>query len=301
MAAKIGPGERSFNLGESELTFAASVDPYFSAQLTAAITGEDEIEVEEAFFRTLALPAGFVAKGGRFFSGFGYLNEVHAHAWDFADQPLVYQAFFGNQRAQDGLQLKWIAPTDLFIELGAETGNGDAFPGTRRGGNGLNGATLFAHVGGDLGDTANWRAGAAWIDLEAEGREYEDIDGLGEPVLNAFTGSSRNLGGGCRIQMGARRRFGAPVPQAPGRVSPPRGIRRPDVRSGKFRAYGCLPQHAIRLVPAGRLPVPSALARGLALRLAGFGQSTRSGSSRAARCPRIVPVTAARRIRRARP
>ena len=148
---EIGPGEGSFSLGESEMTLAASVDPYFTAQLTAAITGEDEIEVEEAFFRTLSLPAGFVAKGGRFFSGFGYLNEVHAHAWDFADQPLVYQAFFGNQRAQDGVQLKWIAPTDLFIELGAETGNGDAFPGTRERGNGLNGTTLFGHVGGDLG------------------------------------------------------------------------------------------------------------------------------------------------------
>src|SRR5262245_15910374 len=102
---EVGPGERSFNLGESELTLAASVDPYFSAQLTAAITGEDEIEVEEAFFRTTALPGGLTVKGGRFFSGFGYLNEVHAHAWDFVDQPLVYQAFFGGQRAQDGLQV----------------------------------------------------------------------------------------------------------------------------------------------------------------------------------------------------
>jgi len=188
---EVGPGERSFSLGESEITLAASVDPYFTAQLTAAITGEDEIEVEEAFFRTLALPAGFTAKGGRFFSGFGYLNEVHAHAWDFADQPLVYQAFFGNQRAQDGVQLKWIAPTDLLVELGAETGNGDAFPGTRRGGNGLNGTTLFAHVGGDLGANASWRVGGSWIDLDAEGREYEDVDAGGAPVLNAFTGSSR--------------------------------------------------------------------------------------------------------------
>ena len=128
---EVGPGDRSFSLGESELTLAANVDPYFAAQLTAAITGEDEIEVEEAFFRTTALPAGFSVKGGRFFSGFGYLNEVHAHAWDFADQPLVYQAFFGNQRGQDGVQLKWIAPADLFIEFGAETGNGDAFPGSR--------------------------------------------------------------------------------------------------------------------------------------------------------------------------
>jgi hypothetical protein len=187
---EVGPGERSFNLGESELTLAASVDPYFTAQLTAAISGEDEIGVEEAFFRTTALPAGFTVKGGRFFSGFGYLNEVHAHAWDFADQPLVYQAFFGGQRAQDGVQAKWIAPTDLFIELGAETGNGDAFPGTRQSGNGLNGTTLFAHVGGDLGDNASWRLGGSWIDLDAENRAYEDADAVGNPVVNAFTGSS---------------------------------------------------------------------------------------------------------------
>jgi hypothetical protein len=188
---EVGPGERSFNLGESELTVAASVDPYFSAALTAALTPEDEIEVEEAYFRTLALPSGFTAKGGRFFSGLGYLNEIHAHAWDFADQPLVYQAFFGNQMAQDGLQLKWLAPTDLFIELGAEAGNGEAFPATRRDRNGLNSATLFAHVGGDIGDSASWRAGASWLDARADERAYDDVDDLGTPVVNAFTGKSR--------------------------------------------------------------------------------------------------------------
>jgi hypothetical protein len=188
---EIGPGERSFSLGESEITLSASIDPYFAGQLTAAITPEAEIEVEEAFFRTLALPAGLTMKGGRFFSGFGYLNEVHAHRWDFVDQPLVYQALFGNQRAQDGVQVKWLAPTDVFVELGAETGNGDAFPGTREQGNGLNGTTLFAHVGGDLGDEVSWRIGGSWIDLDAEGREYEDTDIAGDPVLNAFTGSSR--------------------------------------------------------------------------------------------------------------
>ena len=60
-------------------------------------------------------------------------------------------------------------------------------------GNGLNGATLFAHVGGDLGDDASWRAGASWLDLRAEGREYEDTDAGGDPVLNAFTGKSRTF------------------------------------------------------------------------------------------------------------
>lgn len=208
---EVGPGERSFNLGESELTLAASVDPYFSAQFTAAVTGEDEIEVEEAYFRTLALPAGFNLKGGRFFSGLGYLNEVHAHAWDFVDQPLAYQAFFGNQLSQDGVQLKWLAPTDVFLEFGAETGNGGAFPGTRRNRNALNGATLFAHAGGDLGDTASWRAGVSWIEQHAEDRSYEDADDLGNPVVNAFTGRSEtwvadavlkwNPGGGSRRQL----------------------------------------------------------------------------------------------------
>jgi hypothetical protein len=191
---EVGPGERSFNLGESEITLAASVDPYFSAQLTAALTPEDEIEVEEAFFRATALPEGFTARGGRFFSGIGYLNEVHAHAWDFTDQPLVYQAFFGRQLVHDGLQVKWLAPTDLFIELGVEAGNGEAFPGTRRNRNGLNGATLFGHVGGDVGDSISWRAGASWIDLRAEDRGYEDLDDGGNAVMNAFSGKSRTWG-----------------------------------------------------------------------------------------------------------
>ena len=186
----IGPGDRSFNLGESEVTLAASVDPYFTAALTMALSAAGEIGVEEAFARTTALPAGLSVKGGRFFSGFGYLNEIHAHAWDFVDQPLVYQAFYGGQYAQDGVQVKWLAPTDLFLELGAETGNGGAFPGTRLGGNGLNGVTLFAHTGGDLGDSIGWRAGLSWLDLDAEDRAYEDLDSFGNPVVNAFAGSS---------------------------------------------------------------------------------------------------------------
>ena len=188
---EVGPGERSFNLGESELTFAASIDPYFSGQLTAAITGENEIEVEEAFVRTTALPDGFTGKVGRFFSGFGYLNDVHAHAWDFVDQPLVYQAMFGGQSRLNGVQVKWLAPTDLFVEFGAEVGNGDSYPATRGGGNGMNATTLFAHVGGDVGDYTSWRAGLAWLDSKAEDREGGIADGAGEPLFESFTGDAR--------------------------------------------------------------------------------------------------------------
>lgn len=188
---EVGPGERSFNLGESELTLSASVDPYFSGTLIAALTGEDEIEIEEAYFRTLALPSGFTAKGGRFFSSLGYLNEVHEHSWDFVDQPFVYQAFFANQLAQDGVQLKWLAPTDLFLELGAETGNGQAFPGTRRNRNRPNGVALYAHVGGDIGDATSWRAGVSWLEQHAEDRSFDDFDAFGAPVVDSFSGRSR--------------------------------------------------------------------------------------------------------------
>ncbi|MEO8016917.1 MAG: hypothetical protein ABI769_03810 [Pseudomonadota bacterium] len=190
---EVGPGERSFNLGESELTFAANIDPYFSGQLTAAITGENEIEAEEAFVRTAALPDGFTAKLGRFFSGFGYLNEVHAHAWDFVDQPLVYQALFGGQFKQNGVQVKWLAPTDLFVEFGAEAGNGEGFPSTHRARNGLNGVTLFTHIGGDIGDYTTWRTGVSWLDQHAEDRAGGITDDSGDALFESFTGDARTV------------------------------------------------------------------------------------------------------------
>lgn len=139
----------------------------------------------------MALHGGFTLKGGRFLSGIGYLNESHAHTWDFVDQPLVYQALFGGQLAQDGLQLKWLAPTTTFLEIGAETGTGQAFPGTRRNRNGPNGNALFLHLGGDLGEATSWRAGVSWLDHRAEGRGYQDLDALDRPVLNSFSGRAR--------------------------------------------------------------------------------------------------------------
>ena len=186
-----GPGDRSFNLGESELTVSANVDPYFFANVTAAIQGDNSIDIEEAYFKTLALNHGFTLKGGRFFSGTGYLNEVHSHNWDFVDQPLVYQAFFAGQLAQDGVQLRWLAPTDYFIELGAEAGNGRSFPGTLRNSNALGSTALFAHAGGDIGDSTSWRVGVSWLQAHSSDRAYQDTDQYGAPVTDAFSGTTR--------------------------------------------------------------------------------------------------------------
>ena len=263
---EIGPGDRSFNLGESEVTFAASVDPYFTAALTMALSAEGEIGVEEAFARTTSLPAGFSVKGGRFFSGFGYLNEIHAHAWDFVDQPLVYQAFYGGQYGQDGVQVKWLAPTDLFLEFGAETGNGGEFPGTRLGRNGLNGTTLFTHVGGDLGDSIGWRAGLSWMDMDAEDRAYEDVDSAWQCRRELVYRQFRDVDRRRDVQVDAGVQHPSAGLQAAGGVHAPHRGRVARLRRRRRGAQRLVSQRAGRLVRAGRVPVQSALALRRALR-----------------------------------
>ena len=265
---EIGPGERSFSLGESEIRSPRASTRISPGASPRPLTGEGELEVEEAFARTTALPAGLTLKGGRFFSGIGYLNEVHAHAWDFVDQPLAYQAFFGGQLAQDGVQVKWLAPTDLFLEFGAEAGNGEAFPGTRSGGNDFGTYAVFAHVGGDVGDSIGWRAGLSWVDADPAERAYEDTDALGNAVVNAFTRPVAHVDRRRDLQVVAGRRRTPPCAQAAGRVHAPRRGRAACVRRRRRRARRQLRQPAGRVVRAGGLPFRAALACRPALRRA---------------------------------
>jgi hypothetical protein len=189
--AEVAPAPRSFSLGESELIVAGNIDPYFRGQLVAALTPENEIEVEEAFFQTLGLGQGFTLKGGRFLSGIGYENEIHQHAWDFQDSPLPYKAFLGGRFNDDGVQLRWLAPTDLFLEFGAELGRGRAFPSAESSRNGAGAWSLFTHAGGDLGASTAWRAGLSYLQTKPEGRAFEDTDSLGNPVNQSFSGTSK--------------------------------------------------------------------------------------------------------------
>ncbi|MEC5384219.1 hypothetical protein VVD49_00720 [Uliginosibacterium sp. H3] len=191
---EIGPGPRGFSLAESELGFSASVDHLFYGQANFAVSPDNEISVEEAFVQTTALPAGLKLKAGRFFSGIGYLNEQHAHVWDFVDNPLVYQAFLGTQFGQDGVQMKWLAPSDTYFEVGAEAGRGSNFPGSEVSRNGSGAQAVFAHVGGDIGVSHSWRAGVSYLSASPRDRTYEETDVFGNSVTNAFSGSSRLMG-----------------------------------------------------------------------------------------------------------
>ena len=147
--------------------------------------------MEEANIQSLGLSNGFTLKAGRFFSSVGYQNEIHAHAWDFTDAPLANKVFLGNQLADDGLQIKWLAPTDTYFELGAEAGRGRSFPGSNRDKNGAGASNLFARLGGDIGAGTAWRLGLSNLRTTAQNRNYDDLDSIGTQVNNSFNGASR--------------------------------------------------------------------------------------------------------------
>jgi hypothetical protein len=120
--------EDGFNLRHVELGFSAEVDPYFRAWTVVAVD-EDGAELEEAVLQTTALPYGFTLSGGKFKSGIGRLNRQHSHDWDFIDQPLVYDLFFGDHGlTEKGAQLTWLAPTPFYLLFGAEALTGDNGP-----------------------------------------------------------------------------------------------------------------------------------------------------------------------------
>jgi hypothetical protein len=180
---EVGPARRGFSLGESELFLSSNIDPYFRGQLVASFTPDDTIEVEEAFFHTLGLGRGFTVKGGRFLSAIGYQNEIHQHAWDFQDAPLAYKAFLGGRLNDDGVQVRWVAPTDLFLELGTELGRGRSFPGTDPVKNGTGAWSLFGHLGGDIGVSTAWRAGLSHLRTSPGDRAFENLSFSGQSDL----------------------------------------------------------------------------------------------------------------------
>jgi hypothetical protein len=195
---EVGPPRRGFSLGESELAISANIDPYFRGTLYAALAPDNSISVEEGYIQTIGLPAGWArgvtVKGGRFRSGVGYLNEIHPHGWDFADAPLASKAFLGGSLAEDGIQFKWIAPTDFYLDLGLELGRGREFPAGPEGGrkkNGFGSSNLYAHAGGDIGAATAWRLGLSQLRTSPQNRTYDDVDSTGSAVTNSFSGSSR--------------------------------------------------------------------------------------------------------------
>ncbi|MES9826129.1 MAG: TonB-dependent receptor [Candidatus Thiodiazotropha endolucinida] len=173
LGGEAGRGEEGFHLGHNELAISANVDDLFYGKLTAAIAdheGDTEVELEEAFIETAALGNGVNIKAGRFFSAIGYLNQQHGHAWDFVDAPLIYRGLFGEQLIDDGIQISWVAPTDIYLQFGGELLRGERFPAGGASNDGKGAGTLFAKIGGDIGESHAWQLGLSHWRAEVEDR-----------------------------------------------------------------------------------------------------------------------------------
>lgn len=161
LGGEAGRGEEGFHLGHSELILSGNIDDLYFGKITTAITdheSETEVELEEVFIETLGLGAGFTIKAGRFFSDIGYLNSRHGHTWDFADAPLVYRGLFGDQIKDDGLQVSWLAPTDMYLKLGAEALRGGLYPAGGAQSDGAGASSFYIKLGDDVAivTAGNW-------------------------------------------------------------------------------------------------------------------------------------------------
>ena len=170
---EVRPVDRGFALGESEIFLSANIDQALYGAVFLSYARDNTVSLEEAFIQTTSLPGGFTVKGGRFKSGIGYMNEQHAHTWDFADAPLPYRAMLNNQYADDGAQVRWLAPTAMFVEIGAEAFRGDALPASGAANKGFGAFAAFAHIGDDIGaggEGGSWRIGVSELWTKAANR-----------------------------------------------------------------------------------------------------------------------------------
>jgi len=186
LGEEAGLAREGLSAEESEINITGNIDDRFFGNITFALLtedGETEIELEEAYIESIGLFNGFGVKAGRFFSEVGYLNKQHAHTWDFVDQPLVYRAMLGTQYTDDGVQVRYVAPTDTFLQLGGEYLRGAGFPAAGDDNEGKGVYSLFAHLGGDIGDSYSWRLGLSGLWAETDGRESDDVVFSGDSNL----------------------------------------------------------------------------------------------------------------------
>ncbi len=115
------PSRTGFTLQQLELHMASAVDPYFELQ-TNIVFAEFGVEVEEAYARSLSLPAGLQLRAGQFLARLGRQNPTHPHTWAFADQPILNGKMLGSEGLRGlGMELTWLTPLPWYAEVVVST------------------------------------------------------------------------------------------------------------------------------------------------------------------------------------
>lgn len=196
-----------FGLGETELALSANIDEMFYGKVTAIIEshdGETELNLEEAFIQTLAMPYGLSVRAGRFLSDIGYLNNQHLHTDSFSDRPAAYRAFLGGHYFDDGIRLNYVAPTDLYWTLGVEAFKGESLRAADAHGerdfDNLGVYSALTKMGGDIGIESSWQLGLSYLrnqngqayaeDEHNEEEEGHDEEHAGHSHSASYTGKN---------------------------------------------------------------------------------------------------------------
>jgi len=170
--------EKGFGLGHTELSLSGNVDQAFSGRLTTVLEsheGDTELELEEAFINTIALPMGLDIRAGRFLSQVGYLNAQHTHSDHFSERPAVYRALLGSHYFDDGIRMNILLPTPFYWRLGAEAFKGEQLAGGE-GDESVGVYTLSSKWGGDFSDNSSWQFGVAYLKNRLSSEEEHEED-----------------------------------------------------------------------------------------------------------------------------
>lgn len=114
---------------ESEVGLQAVVDPYARGDFFLSF-GEQGVNLEEGYITFTSVPAGLVAKVGKFRSAFGIVNTLHNHTLPWIDRPIVTNELVGGEDGIDdaGLSLDriWAGPKGIVIETTGQVFRGDS-------------------------------------------------------------------------------------------------------------------------------------------------------------------------------
>jgi len=155
----------ALEMSESEVGLQAIVDPYARADFFLAF-GEEGVDLEEGYLTFTSLPAGLVAKAGKFRSAFGKVNTLHTHSLPWTDRPLVTANLLGGEEgiSDAGFSVTRIlpAPAGIFLEGTAQVFRGDSvdvFTSSQR-----SNASVVGHLRAykDLSDSTNLDLGYSY-------------------------------------------------------------------------------------------------------------------------------------------
>ena len=78
---------------------------------------------------------------------------------DFADRPLPYRVFLDNAFNDDGLEISYILPIDVYTEVGGGIFRGADFPFSNGNSPNIPVGSAFLRLGDDIGSNHSWRIG----------------------------------------------------------------------------------------------------------------------------------------------